>query len=182
MTSINVHLLQSWNSRCIQCKHMPLALTHLIVLDQHTTNTKLHLLLGLWFRQYTPETNTIMYANSNWEIKIKRKKKNMTTQKKLIYADVNKHNISKCKGEHLSTFTWVTCLPAGYNLCWHPNCLPLLVLCWTSFNRFKHSQRKNVNSRCIQIREHMTKDKIRRSVYPQPWLWLSFHQTMTSPS
>lgn len=165
-----------------------MALTHLIVLAQHTTNTKLHLPLSLWFRQHTPETNTIMYVNGNWEIKMinrrEKRKENLTTQRKLIYSDVNKHNISKCKGEHLSTFTWVTCLPAGHTLCWHPNCLPLLVLCWTSFNRFKYSQRKNVISRCVQIREHMTKerrDKI-RSVYPQPWLWLSFHQTMTSPS
>lgn len=37
--------------------------------------------------------------------KREKEKENLTTQSKLIYSDVNKHNISKCKGGHLSTFT-----------------------------------------------------------------------------
>lgn len=120
---------------------------------------------------------------SKWLIKEKKRKPDNTEEVNLFRCE--HANVSKCKGGHLSTFTWVTCLPAGHTLCWHPNCLPLLVLCWASFNRFKHSQRKNIISRCVPIREHMTKerrDMIRRSVYPQPWLWLSFYQTMTSPS
>lgn len=115
---------------------------------RHTTNMKLHLPLEVYNSDNTEEINLL--------------------RREQPYPN-------KCT-KRLSMFTWVTCLPTGHARFWHReldfllHCLPSLVLCWTSFKRFKHTQMSS-NKRASdkgKEREDQKNDL-------QPWLWLSFH-------